>query len=33
MRQAADSGVQVLARDCLVTPESMEIDQPVEVEL
>ena len=33
LRQAADSGVQVLARDCLVTPESMEIDRPVEVEL
>lgn len=33
LRQAADSGVQVLARDCRVTPESMEIDRPVEVVL
>ncbi len=31
LREAAGSGVQILAMDCRVTPESMEIRQPVEV--
>ena len=30
---ARDAGVQVLARDCLVTPDSLTLDQAVEVEL
>lgn len=33
LRQAAAAGVRILARDCLVTPESMDIDRPVEVVL
>lgn len=31
LRQAAEAGVGIMARDCLVTPESMDIDRPVEV--
>lgn len=31
LRQAAKDGVQVLAMDCQVRPDSMEIDQPVPV--
>lgn len=33
LRHAAGAGVQVLARDCLVTPDSLTLDQAVEVEL
>lgn len=33
LRQAALNGVQVLAMDCTVTPETMEIRNPVSVEL
>ena len=33
LRQAKDAGVQVLAMDCKVTPESMVIGKPVEVRL
>ena len=33
LRQAADAGVRVLAMDCLVTPDSIVIDQPVPVML
>lgn len=33
LRQAAQSGVTVLAMDCLVTPESMTLQNPVEVRL
>lgn len=33
LRRAAAAGVEVLAYDCRVTPESMTIDQPVPVEL
>ncbi len=33
LRQAAAAGVKVLAVDCAVTPESMEMDVPVPVEL
>ncbi len=33
LREAAENGVQVLAMDCKVTPESMEINNPVEVRL
>lgn len=31
LSDAARSGVQVIARDCIVTPDSMEIDAPVSV--
>ena len=33
LRQAAENGVQVLAMDCTVTPESMVLQNPVEVKL
>lgn len=33
LAQAAKAGVQVLCFDCLVTPETMELDAPVRVEL
>lgn len=33
LRMAAAAGVQVLAYDCRVTPESMALDRPVRVEL
>ena len=33
LREAAAAGVQVLAMDCAVTPESMKIRQPVEIRL
>ena len=33
LRQAAAGGVQVYAYDCLVTPDSLTIDQPVPVVL
>lgn len=33
LRQVRDAGVGVLAYDCRVTPEEMELDQPVRVEL
>ena len=33
LREAASAGVQVLAVDCIVTPESMTIGSPVEVRL
>ena len=33
LAHARDAGVQVLARDCLVTPDSLTLDQPVAVEL
>ena len=33
LRRAAEAGVNILARDCIVTPESMEINQSVEVRL
>ena len=33
LAQAAGAGVRILAWDCLVTPESMDIDRPVEVVL
>ncbi|MDY3917622.1 MAG: DNA/RNA nuclease SfsA [Candidatus Limivivens sp.] len=33
LRDAAEQGVRIFARDCLVTPDSMTIDQPVKVEL
>lgn len=33
LREAASAGVTVLARDCLVTPETMTIHNPVEVRL
>lgn len=33
LREAAAAGVRVLAFDCRVTPESMTVDQPVEVVL
>ena len=32
-RQAAENGVQVLAMDCAVTPESMVLQNPVEVRI
>lgn len=31
LRQAEAAGVQLLARDCLVTPDSMTLDRPVEI--
>ena len=31
LRHAVDSGVQILAMDCVVTPDSMTIDQPVPI--
>jgi len=33
LRQAVDSGVQIFAYDCRVTPDTLEIDQPVSVVL
>ncbi len=33
LRAARDAGVHILAYDCRVTPESMEINEPVEVRL
>ena len=33
LREAASAGVQILAVDCIVTPESMTIGSPVEVRL
>ena len=33
LRAAGDAGVHILAYDCAVTPESMEIREPVEVRL
>lgn len=33
LREAARAGVQVLAYDCTVTPESMALRAPVEVRL
>ena len=33
LRQAAQAGVEVLARSCAVTPETMTITKPVPVEL
>lgn len=33
LRHAADHGVTVLARDCIVTPDSLSLDQPVPVRL
>ena len=33
LRQAAASGVQVLAMDCLVSPDTLKIDEPITVEL
>ena len=33
LRAAATAGVEVLARDCLVTPDSLTLDAPVPVEL
>lgn len=33
LRDAADAGVQVLAVDCAVTPDSMYIDKPVKIDL
>ncbi|MDO5422988.1 MAG: DNA/RNA nuclease SfsA [Eubacteriales bacterium] len=33
LRDAQKQGVRIFARDCLVTPDSMRIDQPVRVEL
>ena len=33
LRQAAAAGVEVLAMDCRVTPDTMEIRSPVEVRL
>ena len=31
LREAAAKGVRILAMDCLVTPDSMQIDEPVPV--
>ena len=33
LREAAKTGVKVLAYDCIVTPESLEVDKKVEVRL
>ena len=33
LRQAHENGVQVLAYDCIVTPDSMVLDSPVKVDL
>ncbi len=33
LREARDAGVEVLALDCLVTPDSLAIDAPVPIEL
>lgn len=33
LREAKDAGVQILAMDCKVTPNTMELNKPVEVEL
>ena len=31
LRECADCGVEVLAYDCIITPDSIKIDSPVEV--
>ena len=33
LREAAKTGVQILAMDCLVTPDSVTLQNPVEVKL
>ena len=33
LREAADAGVKILAMDCAITPDTMEIHSPVEVRL
>ena len=33
LREAAKAGVQILAMDCRVTPDSMVLNQPVEVQV
>jgi sugar fermentation stimulation protein A len=33
LREAAEAGVQILAMDCLITPDSMTLQNPVEVKL
>ena len=33
LRQASERGVKLLAYDCLVAPDSMVIDKPVEIRL
>ena len=33
LRNAESSGVKIIAMDCIVTPDSMEIDIPVEIQL
>ena len=33
LREAAQAGVEILAMDCAVTPDSMTIQNPVEVKL
>ena len=33
LREAKTSGVNILAFDCIVTPDSMEIDHPISVKL
>lgn len=33
LRIAADAGVTILARDCIVTPDSMTLDAPVSIDL
>lgn len=33
LRQAAQAGVQILAMDCKVTPDTMKINKPVEIKL
>ena len=33
LRNAKSSGVKIIAMDCIVTPDSMEIDIPVETDI
>ena len=33
LREASEAGVQILAIDCIVTPESIEIDQPIDINI
>ena len=33
LRSAARAGVKLLAMDCLITPESIKIDQPIRIDL
>lgn len=33
LREAAEAGVQIIAMDCIVTPESIEIDQPIAINI